>query len=310
MIDDVLDSIVDWIKDVCVGFIESAISGALSSVDDAVNIVGGEVSKTPETWNATVFNMMKGISDNVVMPIATMLFAFLVVYDFLQLLMDKNNMHDIDVQTVVFFIARTAIGLYILSGTMTIVTGLFRVGAWLAEESVTYITGQSLDAVFPANLDVLAGLEMWDLLLLVMLCGLMNIVTIAIVICIYIVLYGRMIECYMYITASTIPMTTIVLSRDNEIGKNFVKSIFALALQGFLIIVCVAIYYAMVMSLVGTLDFEIAIDVPPPIGPLYKMDTVMPTMRNAIIQVIVMGVVLCFTLFKTSTISKSILSAH
>ncbi|WP_124098914.1 VirB6/TrbL-like conjugal transfer protein, CD1112 family [Ruminococcus sp. Marseille-P6503] len=314
MIEDFFDSIVDWFKELLVGFVESALKSSLNSVDDVVGIVGNQVSQSPETWNSDIFVMMKGISDNVVLPVATMLFTFLVLYDFIQLLVEKNNFKEVDYQQVIFFVGRTAFGLYVLNGTMTIVTGLFRVGAWIAEKTVGYLSAESIASVFPSDLDILTNLDVSDLLLLLLLSGLMNIVTMAIVICIYIVLYGRMIEIYIYIASSTIPMSTMVCREIGETGKNFIKAVFALALQGFMIIVCVAIYYALVLNLAGTLSLtpDIPENVDPTLGWIYTLsdEKIMAAIRNAIIQVIVMGIVLCFTLFKTSTISKSILNAH
>lgn len=303
MLSDIQDGIKDFFHDFLQEITESAVSSALSSVDNAVMRTGQEVGQTPSSWNQSVFSMIEGLSTNVILPIATSIFTILIVADFIKTLCDKNNFKEIDVHYSIMFVVKSAIGVLMLSKTMTLVMGFFDVGSYIARQAVEYIESQSLAESFLNNLK-LESLDLGDLALIGLLAVIMNLLSMAITVCIYIILYGRMIEIYLHISVAPIPMSTIINQDFGETGKNYLRLIFSLALQGFLIIGCVAIYYALILASTN--------DAPTfqPENIFTGQEAYVTYVREYFIKVIALGLVLCFTLFKTATISKSIMNAH
>ena len=287
----ILDSIVEWLKEVLVGGIVSNLSGMFDSVNQQVGDIAGQVGSTPQAWNGSIYTMIRSLSDNVIIPIAGVILAFVMTMELIQMVADKNNMHG-DVDTWMFFkwIFKTACAVIIVTNTWNIVMGIFDVGQSVVNSAagvIAHDTSIDINSVivdleerlFEMDVGPLFGL--WFQSLFVGIC------TWALTICIFIITYGRMIEIYLVTSVAPIPMATMVSKEGGNMGQNYLRSLFALAFQAFLIIVCVAIYAALVRNIAVGTDISAAIWT-------------------------CMGytVLLCFTLFKTSSMAKSIFSAH
>jgi len=289
--DKILDSIVEWLREILVGGIVSNLSGMFDSVNQQVGEIAGKVSATPQAWNGTIYSMIRTLSDNVIVPIAGVILAFVMTMELIQMVSEKNNMHG-DVDTWMFFkwIFKTACAVLIVTNTWNIVMGVFDVGQSVVNSAAGVISSDASIDIGSVVVDLeerLMEMDIGPLFGLWFQSLFVGICTWALTICIFIITYGRMIEIYLVTSVAPIPMATMVSKEGGNIGQNYLRSLFALAFQAFLIIVCVAIYAALVQNIAVDADISAAIWT-------------------------CMGytVLLCFTLFKTGSMAKSIFSAH
>ena len=289
--DKVLDSLVEWLKEILVGGIVNNLSGMFDSVNSQVGEIAGQVGATPRAWNGAIYNMIRTFSDNVILPIAGVILAFVMTMELIQMISDKNNMHG-DVDTWMFFkwIFKTACAVLIVTNTWNIVMGVFDVGQSVVNSAAGVIVSDASIDINTVVVDLeerLMAMDLGPLFGLWFQSLFVGICTWALTICIFIITFGRMIEIYLVTSVAPIPMATMVSRESGNIGQNYLRSLFALAFQGFLIIVCVAIYAALVQNIAVGSDIS------------YAIWTCMGY-----------TVLLCFTLFKTGSMAKSIFSAH
>lgn len=289
--DKVLDSLVEWLKEILVGGIVNNLSGMFDSVNSQVGAIAGQVGATPQAWNGAIYSMIRTLSDNVILPIAGVILAFVMTMELIQMISDKNNMHG-DVDTWMFFkwIFKTACAVLIVTNTWNIVMGVFDVGQSVVNSAAGVISGDASVDITTVVVDLeerLMEMDLGPLFGLWFQSMFVGICTWALTICIFIITFGRMIEIYLVTSVAPIPMATMVSRESGNIGQNYLRSLFALAFQGFLIIVCVAIYAALVQNIAVGTDIS------------YAIWTCMGY-----------TVLLCFTLFKTGSMAKSIFSAH
>ena len=284
------DAITEWLKEILVSGIMSNLSGMFDSVNDKVGEISTQVGMTPQAWNGSIFNMVQNLSENVIMPIAGVILAFVMTLELVQILMDKNNFHD--VETVVFFkwVFKTACAILIVTNTWTIVMGIFDVAQGVVNQASGIIIGDTsidLSSVMPDMEERLMEMELGPLFGLWFQSLFVGITMWALTICIFIITYGRMLEVYLVTSVAPIPMAAMLGREWGGMGQNYLKSLFALGFQAFLIMVCVAIYAVLVQNISVSDDISAAIWT-------------------------CMGytVLLCFTLFKTGSLAKSVFSAH
>ena len=284
------DSITEWLKELLVSGIMSNLSGMFDHVNQKVGEISTQVGTTPQAWNSGVFSMVQNLSETVILPIAGVILAFVMTLELIQLITDKNNLHDVDTWMFFKWIFKTACAVIIVTNTWNIVMGVFDVGQSVVNSAAGVIAHDaSIDInsvivdleerLFEMDLGPLFGL--WFQSLFVGIC------TWALTICIFIITYGRMIEIYLVTSVAPIPMATMVSKEGGNMGQNYLRSLFALAFQAFLIIVCVAIYAVLVQNIAVDADIS-----------------------SAIWTCMGYTVLLCFTLFKTGSMAKSIFSAH
>ena len=284
------NTITEWIKELLISGIMSNLSGLFDGINGQVAEIAGTVGTTPQAWNASVFNMIKTLSDNVIVPIAGAILTFVMCYELIQMVIDRNSFHDFETFTFMKWVVKTAIGVLLLSHTWDIVMGIFEVAQNVVSAAAgTIITNTDLNI---ANVitDLEAGLqsmEIGPLFGLWFQSMLVGIISWIMTICIFVVVYGRIMEIYLVTSVAPIPFATMGNREWSQIGQNYLRSLLALGLQAVLIIICVAIYAVLVHS--------IAVDT----------DVV-----KALWTCIGYTVLLCFTLFKTSSLSKTIMNAH
>lgn len=289
--DKVLDSLVEWLKEILVGGIVNNLSGMFDSVNSQVGAIAGQVGATPQAWNGAIYSMIRTLSDNVILPIAGVILAFVMTMELIQMISDKNSMHG-DVDTWMFFkwIFKTACAVLIVTNTWNIVMGVFDVGQSVVNSAAGVISGDASVDITTVIVDLeerLMEMDLGPLFGLWFQSLFVGICTWALTICIFIITFGRMIEIYLVTSVAPIPMATMASRESGNIGQNYLRSLLALAFQGFLIIVCVAIYAALVQNIAVGTDIS------------YAIWTCMGY-----------TVLLCFTLFKTGSMAKSIFSAH
>jgi len=287
----IIDAIVEWLKEIFVSGIISNLSGMFDSVNQKVGEISVQVGTTPQAWNSSIFNMIQNLSDNVIVPIAGVILAFIMTLELIQMVTEKNNMHG-DVDTWMFFkwVFKTAAAVLIVTNTWNIVMGVFDVAHSVVSSAsgiIAHSTSIDISTVMADMETRLMAMDLGPLIGLWFQSLFVGITMWALTICIFIIVYGRMIEIYLVTSIAPIPMATMISKEGGSMGQNYLRSLFALAFQAFLIIVCVAIYAVLVQSI--AVDSDIS---------------------SAIWTCMGYTVLLCFTLFKTGSLAKSIFSAH
>jgi hypothetical protein len=284
------DKITEWLKGLLVSGIMSNLTGLFEGINGQVTEIASNVGKTPQAWNGSIFSMIKSLSENVVVPVAGIILTFVLCLELIQMLIDRNNMHDFD--TFIFFkwLFKAAAAVLIVTNTWNIVMGVFDVAQSVVNSAAGSIgsnTAIDVNSVV-ANLEArLKEMDIGPLFGMWFQSMLMGIVTWVLTICIFIVIYGRMIEIYMVTSVAPIPMASMMNRDWGQMGQNYLRSLFTLGFQAFLIMVCVAIYATLVQNIAITEDVS-----------------------SAVWTCIGYTVLLCFTLFKTSSLAKSVFNAH
>ena len=286
----IIDSITEWLKELLISGITSNLSGMFDTVNSKVGEIAGEVGKTPSAWNGGVFSMIQSLSDNVIIPIAGIILTFVMCYELIQMVIEKNNLHDIE--TFMFFkwIFKTFVAVLILTNTFNIITGIFDMSQHVVSNAAgVIITDTNIDiTTVIANMEEsLKEMELGPLLGLWLQSTLIGFTMTALSICIFVIIYGRMIEIYLMTSMAAIPLATMVNREWGSMGQNYLRAMLALGFQAFLIMVCVGIYAVLVQSI--STDGDII---------------------KAVWTCVGYTVLLCFTLFKTSSMAKSLFNAH
>ena len=288
--DLIKQQITEWLKGILVSGIMNSLSGMFDNVNSQVGQIASQVGTSPAAWNSSIYSMVKTLSENVMMPIAGMILAFVMTLELIQLITDKNNLHDID--TFMFFkwIFKTACAVLIVTNTWNIVMGVFDVAQSVVNKAAGIIVSNtSIDiSSITTNLEArLNEMDVGPLFGLWFQSFFVGITMWVLTICIFIIVYGRMIEIYLATSIAPIPMATMLNREWSGMGQNYLRSLFALGFQGFFIIVCVAIYAVLVQNI-----------------------SVNEDVSKAIWTCMGYTVLLCFTLFKTGSLAKSIFNTH
>ena len=284
------NKLTEWLKEMLVGGIMSNLTGLFDSINDQVADIAGTVGATPQGWNGSVFGMVQSLSQNVVVPIAGILVAIVMAMELIQMIVDRNNLNDFDVSQIYKWVIKSFIAVVLVTSTWDIVMGIFDLSQAVVNNAAGVIisdTALDLSSVITDMEARLMAMEIGPLFSLWIQSALIGILSWILTICIFIIVYGRMIEIYLVTSIAPIPMATLGNREWSQMGQNYLRSLFALGFQAFLIIVCVAVYAVLVQSIATEAD-----------------------VIKAIWTCIGYTVLLCFTLFKTSSLSKSIFNAH
>ncbi len=258
-----------------------------NDVNQKVGTIATEVGKTPQQWNSSVFSIIENLSNSVIVPIAGLIITFVLCYELISMIIDKNNMHDVDTFMFFKYFFKACVAVLIVSNTFNLIMD---VGQHIVSNSAGVIAGNTNINISSALTNLRPTLEAMgtgELFLLMLETALVSLCMKILSVCITVVIFGRMIEIYLYSSVGAIPFATMANREWGQVGSNYLRGLVALAFQGFFIMVCVGIYAALVNSFTATSDIH-----------------------STIFSIAAYTVVLCFTLFKTGSISKSIFNAH
>ena len=289
-LDQLWAKIADWLKDILIDGIMSNLSGMFDSTNQKIGEIAGNVGTTPQAWNGGVFSMIQNLSETVIVPIAGLILAFVMTLELIQLITEKNNLHDLDTWMFFKWAFKSAAAVLIVTNTWNIVMGVFDVAQSVVNRASGVIVGNtSIDISSVTNgLEArLQSMEVGELFGLWFQSLFVGITMQAITICVFLVTYGRMIEIYLVTSVAPIPMATMMSKEAGGMGQNYLRSLFALGFQAFLIIVCVAIYAVLVQTI-----------------------SISGDLSAAMWSCMGYTVLLCFSLFKTSSLAKSVFNAH
>ena len=285
----VLKAIADWIKGILTAGIMSNLSGLFDDVNTQVGNIAQQVGTKPSSFEPRVFAMIEALSRNVVLPIAGVILTFIACYELIQMIIDHNNLANFETWTFFKWVFKTFVAVMLITNTFNITMAVFDVTQNVITASAGIISGSTaIDASALENMeDTLMAMDLGPLLGVFLQSFIVQVTISALAIIIFVIVYGRMIEIYLMVSLAPIPFSTFGNREQSNVGQNYLRSLFALGFQGFLIMICVGIYAVLVRSIAFTDDI---------IGSIWG----------------VMGytVLLCFTLFKTGTLAKSIFSAH
>ncbi len=284
------DKVTEGLKELLIGSIMSNLTGLFDNVNRQVAGIADNVGATPQAWNGGVFGMIRNLSDNVILPIAGVILALVATLELIQMIVDRNNMHDMDTFMLAKWVFKTACAVVIVTNTWNIVMAVFDVAQSVVSRASGLVIADTdirIDSVIVGLEAKLAEMELGALFGLWVQSMFVGFTMWALAICIFIITYGRMIEIYLVTSVAPIPMATMANREWGQMGQNYLRSLFALGFQAFLIIICVAIYAILVRGIAVESDVS-----------------------TAIWTCMGYTVLLCFTLFKTSSLARSIFHAH
>lgn len=285
----ILDQITEWLKELLVSGIMGNLTGMFDSVNQQVGQIAGDVGMTPASFSPAVFSLIRNISESVIIPIAGLILTFIACYELIQMIIEHNNLANFETWIFFKWVFKTFVAVTLITNCFNITMAVFDVAQHVISQSGGIIQGsKAVDAsALEAMQDTLEAMELGPLLGLFLQTFIVQVTMLALSAVIFVIVYGRMVEIYMVTSLAPIPFSTFGNREQSHMGQNYLRSLFALGFQGFLIMICVGIYAVLVQSIT------------------FSDDIVM-----SIWGVLGYTVLLCFTLFKTGSLAKSVLSAH
>lgn len=285
----ILEQITDWLKSMIISGIMGNLSGMFDSVNQQVGQIAGDVGTTPANFSTAVFSMIRNISESVILPIAGMVLTFIACYELIQMLIEHNNLANFETWTFFKWVFKTFLAVTLISNTFNITMAVFDVAQHVISRSGGLISGSTSvsDATLTAMQATLEGMDLGPLLGLYLQTFVVQVTMLALSAIIFVIVYGRMVEIYLMVSLAPIPFATFGNHEQSHTGQNYLRSLFALGFQGFLIMICVGIYAVLIQNL----SFS---------------DNII----SSIWGVLGYTVLLAFTLFKTGSLAKSVFAAH
>lgn len=286
----ILSSLENWLRDLLISMITSNLTTLFDDVNTKVGTIAAEVGQTPRGWNASIYSMIRSLSENVIVPIAGIIITFVLCYELITMITEKNNMHDIDTFMFFKYVFKAAVAVYLVSNTFTITMAVFDLAQSVVSRAGGIINGSTsidISATIATMQTTMETMELGGLIQLAVETMIISLCLKIMSILITVILYGRMIEIYLTISIAPIPYATMTNREWGNIGPNYFKSLFALGFQGFLMMICVAIYAVLVNSM-----------------------TIAADIHAALFSIAAYTVILCFSLLKTGSLAKSLFGAR
>lgn len=290
MFDNIFEAIEEWMQELLSGMIRSNLSTMFTDVNEKTGEIAAQVGQTPQGWNGNIFSLIRNLSDSVIMPIAGMIITFVLCYELITMLTEKNNMHEIDTWMFFKYFFKMWVAVYLVSNTFNITMAVFDVGQHVVSAAGASINGQtaiSVDSMITQMDAAMASMGIGELAVLALETMLVSLGMKIMSVIITVILFVRMIEIYLYTSVAPIPFATLSNREWGQTGNNYFRGLLALGFQGFFMMICVGIYGVLVSSI------QISSD-----------------MHSALFGVAAYTVVLCFGLTKTGNLSKAIFGAH
>lgn len=287
--ESLFEELMDWLEDLLISGIMTNLTNAFEAVNQEVGQIATDVGQTPATFLPGVYSLIRNLSESVILPIAGIILTFIACYELIQLVISHNNLANFETWVFWKWIFKTFVAVCLISNTFDITMAVFDLSQWVVQRSGSLIQGSTAidDSTLATMRLTLATKEVPELLGIYLQSFIVQLGIRILSIIIFVIINGRMIEIYLMTSLAPIPFATFGNKEQSMMGQNYLRSLFALGFQGFLILVCVGIYAVLITGVAFTSDI---------VGSLWS----------------VMGftVLLAFTLFKTGALAKSILHAH
>lgn len=287
--DSLLQQLTDWLKEMLVSGIMDNLTNTFASVNREVGEIANTVGQTPSGFLPGVYSLIRNLSENVIMPVAGIILTFIACYELIQLVISHNNLANFETWIFWKWVFKTFVAVTLIANTFNITMAVFDVAQWVVQRSGGIIAGSTAidDSTLATMQSTLEAMDLGPLFAVFLQSFVIQFVIQLLAIIIFVIINGRMVEIYLMVSLAPIPFATFGNREQSMMGQNYVRSLFALAFQGFLIMVCVGIYAVLIQSVAFSTDI---------IGSLWSVAGY--------------TVLLVFTLFKTGSIAKSILHAH
>ena len=290
MFNALFEEIEKWMRQLLSGMVTSNLTNMFTDVNQKTGEIASQVGQTPQGWNGSIFSMIRSLSNSVIIPIAGMIITFILCYELISMVTSANNMHDVDTFMFFKYFFKMWVAVWIVSHTFDMVMAIFDVGQHVVNSAAGVIGGSTaidISTLVGQMSTTMQTMEMGELVLLALETLLVSFGMKVMSVIITVVLYGRMIEIYLYSSVAAIPFATMSNREWGQIGNNYLRGLLALAFQGFFIMVCVAIYAVLVSTM-----------------------QISDNMHSALFGIAAYTVMLCFALLKTGSLSKSVFNAH
>ncbi len=284
----IFDKIEEFFKELLLGGIQANLESMFIDINDKVGAVATDIGKTPMGWNSEVFNFIKSINDSVIIPIAGLIITAVLCIELINMVMQKNNMHDTDTFEFFKYMIKMWIAVWLVSHAFTFSMAVFDVAQHLVNQAAGVIN-TSATVSGDQIVQMVEGLKDKGLGELVMILFETSLVKVAIQVMsvvIMLVVYGRMFEIYVYCSVSAIPFATIGNKEWGQIGTNYIKGLFAIGLQGLFLIICLGIYAVLVKTIKIT------------------------DIHASTFMILGYALLLGLMMLKSGTLAKSVLNAH
>lgn len=290
MFDGIFEAIEEWMRELLTGMVTSNLTTMFSDVNEKTGEIATQVGQTPQGWNGSIFSLIQNLSNSVIVPIAGMIITFVLCYELISMLTEKNSMHEIDTWMFFKYFFKMWVAVYLVSNTFTITMAVFDVGQHVVSAAGGVINAQTainIDSMIEEMETAMESMEVGELVILALETMLVSLCMKIMSVLITVLLYGRMIEIYLYTSVAPIPFATFSNREWGQVGNNYFRGLLALGFQGFFMMVCVGIYAVLVSTI-----------------------QISDNMHSALFGVAAYTVILCFSLMKTSGLSKAIFNAH
>ena len=288
--ESIFEAINEWLKELLISGINGNLSNMFGDVNEKVGTIAAQAGQTPQGWNGGIFSMVQNLSQTVILPIAGIVITYVLCVELIGMITDKNSLHDIDTFMFFKYVFKAWVAVYLVTHVFDITMAVFDVGQHLVNNAAGVISSDTaidVESTLAAMTATMETMEVPELLLLVMETFLVSMCMKIMSVLVTVILYGRMIEIYLTCSVAPIPFATMTNREWGSIGNNYLKGLFALGVQGFFIMVCVGIYAVLVNEMV-----------------------IAANLHSAIFSIAAYTVILCFSLFKTGSLAKSIFHAH
>lgn len=284
----IFDKIEEFFEELLLGGIQANLESMFLDINDKVGAVATDVGKTPMGWNGDVFAFIKSINDSVIIPIAGLIITAVLCIELINMVMQKNNMHDTDTFEFFKYIIKMWIAVWLVSHAFEFSMAVFDVAQHMVNKAAGVINTSATvsgDQIV-AMMDTLKEKGLGELVMILFETSLIKVAIQVISVVIMLVVYGRMFEIYVYSSVSAIPFATMGNKEWGQIGTNYIKGLFALGLQGLFLMVCLGIYAVLVKTIKIT------------------------DIHTSTMTILGYAVLLGLMMLKSGTLAKSVLNAH
>lgn len=284
----IFDKIEEFFKELLLGGIQANLESMFLDINNQVGKVAADVGQTPMGWNGEVFNFIKSINDSVIIPIAGLIITAVLCIELINMVMQKNNMHDTDTFEFFKYIIKMWIAVWLVSHAFEFSMAVFDVAQHMVNKAAGVINTSATvsgDQIV-AMMDTLKEKGLGELVMILFETSLIKVAIQVISVVIMLVVYGRMFEIYVYSSVSAIPFATMGNKEWGQIGTNYIKGLFALGLQGLFLMVCLGIYAVLVKTIKIT------------------------DIHTSTMTILGYAVLLGLMMLKSGTLAKSVLNAH
>ena len=290
MFDSIFDAIEEWMRDLLTSMVTSNLTAMFTDVNEKTGEIATQVGMTPQGWNSSIYNMVQSLSNSVIVPIAGIIITMVLCYELISMLTERNNLHDVDTWMFFKYFFKMWVAVFLVSNTWTITMAVFDVGQSVVNSAAGTISGSTTIDIssFTSTINTtMESMELGELFVLMLETFILSFCMKVMSVLIMVIMFGRMIEIYLYTSVAPIPFATMSNREWGQMGTNYFRGLFALAFQAFLMMVCVGIYAALVASIELT-----------------------DNVHSALFGVAAYTIILCFSLLKTGSLSKQIFNTH